>query len=562
VAIGALLAASVLAVYWRTSSFPFVVYDDEPLIVRNRAIQEGLTWDAVRWAFTSVREIGWLPVTWLSHLSDVSLFGMDAGKHHLVNVALHLATTLAMFAVLRRATGRTWESGLAAAIFAVHPLHVESVAWVSERKDILCAFFWMLTIGAYVRYVERPGTLRYCAALGLFALALMSKPMAVTLPFVLLLLDFWPLGRMTRASGAFRLVSEKAPFFLLAAAACVATLFAQREMGAIDPAGAIPFWARAANAALACGAYLRQAVWPSGLAVFYPHPGVRIGIPGAAASAALVAGATVAVLLGARRRPWLAVGWLWFLGTLVPVIGLVQAGGQARADRYTYLPLVGLAVAVSWGAGRLAERGAVARRCVVAASLAWLSLLSALAFHQVGYWRDSKTLFLHAIEVTRDNWIARNNLGVVLRKEGELDAAIVHLREALRIFPDYAEARFNLGQALSAKGMDAEAEANFREMLRLVPESADARRGLADHYSDAGRPDEAEPLYREAIRLKPDYPEAHNNLGVLLARRGASGEAAAHFMEAVRLWPGYEGARRNLEQAMREGGQVHGGGAP
>jgi len=486
-----------------------------------------------------------------------------------------------------------------AALFAVHPLHVESVAWVTERKDVLSAFFFLLSLRAYVRYAAGPGAARYGALLLFFALGLLSKPIVVTLPFVLLLLDYWPLGRLwppgdppadaaPRFPGdpAWRLVLEKAPLFVLSAAASAVTYLAQKDIGATVPLAATPLWARAGNALLSYAAYLRKAAWPSDLAVFYPHPGKSLPLVGTAAAGLFLCLATALVVRYARRYRWLATGWFWYLGTLVPVIGLVQVGGNAMADRCAYIPLIGIYAMAAWGAGELAARFRVptAARAAVAAGV--LLALMACAIVQVGYWRGSGPLFRRALAVTEGNWLAHNSLGevaheagryeeaaahyrealrigpdspgthsdlgVALLKTGRRDEAILHFREALRILPGHPEAHNNLGVYLSENGREEEGMAHYRQALRVRPDYAEAHYNLGRALSRQGAVEEATGHLREAVRLRPDYAEARNNLGALLARQGAFPEAVSQFREALRLKPDYEGARLNLERAIED----------
>ncbi|MFA6147282.1 MAG: tetratricopeptide repeat protein [bacterium] len=592
-AVPAALAVLAFAVYWRVGSFPFIHFDDDTYILRNPSLHGGLSFASIRWAFTNWKEIGWLPLTWLSHLLDVSLFGMDAGKQHLVNLLFHVANTLLLFHVLRRTTGKTWESGLVAALFSVHPLHVESVVWVSERKDVLSTFFWMLSLESYARYAERPGVARYGTVVLFFVLGLLSKPMVVTLPLVLLLLDFWPLGRLWPAADSpdegsvryspaspGRLLLEKAPLMLLSAVFCMVTYLSQEGMGAVNPMWATPLWSRAGNALLSYAVYLSKAVWPSKLAVFYPHPGTNLELWKAVSSGLLLCTVTALVVRGAFRRRWLATGWFWFLGTLVPVIGLVQVGGQAMADRYTYVPLIGPFLVAAWGGGELASRWRIPKGM---AAGVWLAALAACAWVQTGYWRGTVPLFEHALEVTEDNWIAHFSLGVSATESGRDDEAIARYREAIRIYPAFAAAHNNLGAALLKVGRPDEAIFHIREALRLDPESPDAHNNLGIHLARIGRSDEAIAQYREALRIRPgyaeahhslgmelartgkpdeairhlrqavrsrpDYVEAHNNLGVFLARRGELPEAVSEFREALRLKPDYAAARKNLERA-------------
>ena len=507
--LGLLLAAVSLGLYWRTGAHPFVVFDDGLYVAGNARVQGGLSPEGVAWAFTTTETGNWHPLTWMSHMADVSLFGLDAGAHHRVNAFLHAANAALLFFVLLRMTASPWRSAFAAALFALHPLHVESVAWVAERKDLLCALFWLLAMGSYARYAGRPGAARYLPVAGFMALALLSKPMAVTLPFCLLLLDFWPLGRLSppgKGGGAPlpRLLAEKVPLFALSAASCVVTYLAQQTVGTVGSLLHLPAGVRLANAAVSYARYLGKTAWPSGLAVLYPHPGASLPAWQVAGAVLLLLCVSALAVWRIKRSPFLAVGWFWFLGTLVPVIGLVQVGAQAMADRYTYIPLVGLFIAAAWGVpgivpdGRLKKRGLAAAACVV------LTALAAASWVQAGHWRSSVALFEHAVEVTRDNWFAENNLGFSLDMEGRKDEAIAHYRASIGIKPDFPVARNNLGAILAAQGEFAEAAVHFRE----------------------------------ALRAQPDYLPAHYNLGQVLERMGMRDQAMIHHREVLRLRSG------------------------
>jgi tetratricopeptide (TPR) repeat protein len=479
VALGLLL--SVAFVYLPTGGYPFVPLDDPDYVLSNPVVRQGLTAEGASWAFTTFATGNWHPLAWLSHMADVSLFGVDPGMHHLVNAALHAANAILLFGFLAGATGARWRSAFAAALFALHPLHVEPVAWVSERKELLCAFFALSSIVAYRWYAARPGVIRYLAVAGTFALALLSKPMAVTLPFLLLLLDWWPLGRLRPGDLASvrRLALEKVPLLLMSVGASAVTLVAQQGGGAIRTLEEIPFGWRVANALASYAAYLRQAAWPSGLAVLYPHPGDGLSIAVAAFSALLLAGVTVAAVRGRDRFRWLLPGWLWFLGMLVPVIGLVQAGAQARADRYAYLPLAGLVVIAAWGGEALFRRLATGKRAAAAVACAILAALALLARTQAGYWKDGPTLYTRALRVTERNWKAHYGLGTALLGEGRDGEALRSFEAALAIRPEFAEAHTNAGVALMRMGRAEEAAAHFREALAIWPEDRFAQRGLA-----------------------------------------------------------------------------------
>jgi tetratricopeptide (TPR) repeat protein len=592
-AIVAGLSAMVIVVFWRVAGYPFLTYDDPAYFAGNPFVPKGLTISGIRWAFTAFYAANWHPATWISHMVDVSLFGMDAGRHHLVNLLFHLANTLLLFRLLRRMTGRMWESGAVAALFAVHPLHVESVVWLAERKDVLSTFFFMLALLGYVRYCERPGFRRYQPLLLFFVLGLLSKPMLVTFPFVLLLLDGWPLGRfslaVTRSGGSVsvprtRLLLEKLPLIALSAASCVVTYLAQRKGDAVTTLAVLPLYERCENGLLAVSAYLGKFAWPSGLAFLYPLDPKSIAVWKVAGSGLLLLFVTAAACRNARRFPFLLTGWFWYLGTLLPVAGIVQVGVQSMADRYTYIPLIGIFVMVAWGVGESGAWRRIPGAATAAAAMLLLAVLAARASSQVGYWRDSGTLYAHTLEVTRDNWAVREVWGMMLLQEGRLteaeaqfreivlarpdraegyyelgkamsrpetvQAAIARFEDALRIRPDYAEAHNDLGAALARAGRTREAIAHYREALRYRPEFADAHYNLGQALSRQGGAEEAVAQFREAIRIRQDFAEAHNNLGTLLAGRGEFPEAVSHFREALRIRPSYDGARFNLDRVL------------
>ncbi len=521
----ALVALATLAAYGRLPSLGFVGYDDPEYVTDNPSVEAGLTARGLAWALTTFHAANWHPLTWLSHMADCQLFGLDPLGHHLTSLLLHVASACFLLIALRRLTGDIGKSAFVAALFALHPLHVESVAWVAERKDVLSTVFWALSIWAYARYVERPAPRRYLAVALFFILSLAAKPMAVTLPFLLLLLDFWPLRRSISPSGGTgalrRCVAEKIPLFALAAASCAVTILAQAQGRALEAAARFPIGVRLANAAVSYVAYVYKTLWPARLAVFYPHPGNKLAASQAIAAFAILVVVTAAVVLAWRRRPYLAVGWFWYLGTLVPVIGLVQAGEQAMADRYTYVPLTGLFIMVAWGVPDLAslagERlGRSLRVAIATASLVWLAALAVVTWRQVGFWRNGYTLFEHALAVTQDNYLAHYNLGTALAERGERREAELHLREAVRIEPDDVESQNNLGVLLAAEGKLDEA---------------------IDHYN-------------RALAIRPRYAEGLYNLGTALAARGSLGEAEKRLSEALRLDPDFTKARRNLATVL------------
>ena len=562
--VGLALIAANLIVYASLKHHRFVNYDDDEYVTANAVVQSGLTWHGVSWAFTTGHAANWHPLTWLSHMLDVELYGLEPGAHHLTNLLFHIANTLLLFGLLHRMTGALGRSAFVAALFAVHPLHVESVAWLAERKDVLSTLFWMLTIGAYVDYVRRPGPRRYGAVLLFFALGLLAKPMLVTLPFVLLLLDFWPLGRVGMGSNpaggwAFsregwstmvRLVREKIPLLALAVASSMVTFVIHRRGGAVISLRATAVNLRLENALVSYVAYIGKMLWPARLAVFYPYA-QSLPVWWTAAAFLGLMGISVAVIAAGPRRLYLSVGWFWYLGTLVPVIGLIQVGDQAMADRYTYVPLIGLFIVVAWGVPELLARWPLPRIALPAAAGLVILACAITAWGQVQYWEDSTTLWTHTLAVTTENNIAHNNLGVSLADQGKLDNAIAHYSEALRIKPDYANAHNNLGAALADRGKTEEAIAHYSEALRIKPDYADAHINLGVSLAQQGKVDQAIAHFTEALRIQPDSAKAQNDLGVALASQGKVDQAIAHFTEALRIKPDYADAQKNLEFALR-----------
>ncbi len=517
-----------LFVYGQTLNHGFINYDDPIYVTDNPHVRNGLTPEGFIWAFTSAYDANWFPLTWLSHMLDCQLFGLNAGLHHLTNVVLHALNALLLFALLQRMTSARWCSAFVAFVFALHPLHVESVAWVAERKDVLSALFWFLTLWAYLNYIERRSPGRYLLIVLMFCCGLMSKPMIVTLPFVLLLLDVWPLRRKMAAG----LLLEKLPLIALSIGASVVTYLVQRRGGAVLSIEQIPLASRIANAVISYVVYLVKFIWPTNLAVFYPHP---IQLPAwqiIAASLAL-AGITALVLRGIARRPYLAVGWLWYMGTLVPVIGLVQVGAQARADRYTYIPMIGISIMLAWGGAEVFERRHWSKPAIAAVAAAACSAWLVVAWLNVTYWQNSIRLFQHAVDVTERNHVAHNNLGVALRQDGRAAEAVGEFRTALEIRPQDAEVQDNLGEALLTVGSVNEAIPPIQEALRLKPDFAKAHVDLGSAFMRSGRSDEAATQYRLAVELAPDNAEAQYGLGGVLLAQGRTQEAVPHLQAAL-----------------------------
>jgi tetratricopeptide (TPR) repeat protein len=564
--IAALLVLVTIALYWPATQCDFVNYDDPDFVTANPHVQGGLNWEGVTWAFRNTEQAAyWAPLVWLSHMLAWQFFGMNAWGHHLINVLLHAVNTALVFLVFRRMTGATWRSAILAALFGLHPLRVESVVWVTERKDVLSALFWMLALWAYAEYVEgaqvrsSKSNLWYGAALGVFVLGLLSKPMLVTLPCVLLLLDYWPLRRFERStldsqlSTTVRLVREKIPFFALAALASIVTLIVQKQGSAVTAGESLPFGARGGNALISYCRYLGKMFWPTDLAVFYPHPG-HWPLDKVVLAGVLLLSLSVVLWVQRRRSPYLLIGWLWYCGTLVPTIGLVQSGGQAMADRFTYVPSLGVLVFAVWGAYELTRRWHYGVIALSVTGSAAIVLCLALTRQQLGYWQDSETLFRHALAVTEKNWLAHDNLGATLYKKGQIDEAIRELQEAVRLNPDYADTHNNLGAALEQKGQIDEAIRQYQEALRLKPDYADAHYNLGFTLGRIGQIDEAIRQFQEAIRLKPDHAEAHNNLGIALVMKGQIDEAIPQYQEALRLKPADAEPHNNLGAALGKKG--------
>jgi tetratricopeptide (TPR) repeat protein len=544
-AVCAALVALTLLTYSGVLSNGFVNYDDGVYVAANPHVQNGLRGDAPAWAFTATANSNWHPVTWLSHMLDVQLFGLDASKHHATSLLLHAANVLLLFLLLVRMTGALWRPAFAAALFAVHPLGVESVAWIAERKNVLSTLFWLLTTLAWLRWLERKTVSRYALVVSLFALGLMAKPMLVTLPFTLMLFDYWPLKRTSGRP----LVGEKIPLFAMAAVSSVVTVAVQHGGGALKTLERFSLSQRVANAVLAYVGYLGKTVWPASLAVFYPYPRIGLMSIGVAAAAVLLAAVTGFAISRASKRPYLAVSWLWYLGTLVPVIGIVQAGEQSMADRYTYVPLIGIFVALSWGLGELKSLSRPAAIAIKAGAACSIAVLLILTRAQAATWSGSESLFRHALAVTADNWTAHNNLGGLYVEQGRTAEAVAEFEETIRIRPGFAEGHYNLALALGKTGRSPESIEHYDEALRLKPDYQEARYNFGNALMRAGRLTEAIDEYEKALALKADDANAHNNLAIALGRTGRRPEAIEHYREALRLNPNLDAARENLKNA-------------
>jgi tetratricopeptide (TPR) repeat protein len=583
------LAAIIWVVFGQTLGHGFVNYDDDLYVYENPAVTRGLNLKGVEWAFNHTVAANWHPLTMMSHMLDCQLYGLSPGGHHLTNILGHTATTILLFLVLRRMTGFLWRSALVAAVFAIHPLRVESVAWVAERKDVLSGLFFMLTLWAYGRYVQRQSrvesrgsnapaapalgprlwTLDYCLVLLFFALGLMCKPMLVTLPLVLLLLDYWPLNRfaplapapaVTGKGGAlknhsvrWRLILEKIPLLALTGAACVVTMVTQKDI--IVPA---PLALRIGNAVVSCVVYLRQMVYPAGLAVLYPYPRNSLSGWEITLAVVLLVAISAGVFLRWRKEPYLLVGWLWYLGMLVPVIGLVQAGAQARADRYTYLPQIGLYLAIIWAVGDMTVSWRYRRQTSGVATFSVIAALMVCAWKQTTYWQSNESLWTHTLACTSDNAFACNNLGDALLQKGEVDKAITLLQRALQINPDCAYAHNGLGNALLQKGEVDEAIAQYQKELQIYPDGAYAHNNLGNVLLQKGEVDEAIAQYQKALQINPDNAEVHNHLVKILFQRGNVDEAIAHCQRALQIDPDNAEAHNNLGNVLLQKGDVDG----
>ena len=562
-----LLITVVVLVYAPVKDYPFINYDDTLYVTEVPQVQQGLGWDSVVWSMTAMEAANWHPLTWLSHMLDVQLFGLNPAGHHLTNLLLHLANVLLLFGVLQQMTGAVWRSALVAALFALHPLNVESVAWVAERKNVLSTLFWLLTMAAYMGYVRRPHWGRYLGMMGIFVLGLMAKPMLVTLPCVLLLLDYWPLGRLGKDSKEFwerlpRLAAEKLPLFIPVAAISVVTIAAQSQAGALSSWEGLPLGIRVANAVLTYGVGLKKMLWPMDLAVFYPHPGNSLAVWPVALAALLLVILSLGVWWQGRRSRYLVVGWLWYLGTLFPVSGLIQVGGQAMADRYAYVPLMGLFIILAWGTAELAQTLRLPKAWLLAPGLCLLVTLALLTRVQLGYWQTTRALFEHALAVTSDNPVAHNALGIELMEENQLGKAVEHLTQALAMDPERADTHNNLGLALSRQDRLEEGIQHYQKALQLRPDSHAAHNNLGLAVLGAGRVDEAIDHFSQALLLNPNYVEAHNNLGTVMLKKGNRAQALELFRKALELRPGFAQAHYNLgtellKTADFEGAKVH-----
>lgn len=557
------LVIITVGVFIQTTKYEFLAYDDNEYVTQNEHVSSGLTAANIQWAFMHSYVSNWHPLTWISHMIDVEIHGMNPGGHHQTNLLIHILNTILLFVILFRITGGWGKSFFVAAVFAVHPLHVESVVWISERKDLLSLFFMLLALWVYISYTKKPGIKRYAVVLLLFACGLMSKQMLMSFPFVLLILDYWPLSRMTsggrqktvQIASLKNLFVEKIPFFVLSLASGVIAMFTQSGGGAIGSLSAYPISSRISNAVIAYQSYLVKTLWPEGLSVHYPYEKNPHIIPVLMALLILAGITFIAVRLW-RKAPYFIAGWLWYVVMLIPVIGLVQIGQQSRADRYTYIPLIGLLIIVGWGFPHLLSllrrmrkkpifKGALAGAVVIAVALSALA-----ARGQAEYWKNSESLFKHSLAVTTNNAVMHSKLALYFMDQGRLDEAIGQYEEALRIDPLSFESHNNLGNIYNARNRLAEAIAQYQAAIKINPRSAEARNNSGVALNKLGRSQEALARYLEALSLKSDYPEAHHNIASLYGKMGNLEKAIYHDSQAVSLRPHYAEAHYNLAVSL------------
>jgi len=561
-----ILAIITVAVYWQVGGHAFVNLDDNGYVEFNDHVQHGINAETVRWAFTTFTESNWHPLTWLSHALDCQIYGIkNPGGHHVTGLIFHLLNVLLVFFLLSRMTGFPWRSAFVAALFAIHPLHVESVAWVAERKDVLSTFFWLLTMLAYVHYAEKPKAGRYILVVCLFALGLMAKPMLVSLPLVLLIMDYWPLGRFKTASPG-KLVLEKAPLLVMTLASCAVTFIAQLPK-AVAPLERFGVGVRVANAIVAYATYLKKMVWPTDLSAFYSHPGKTLPTEVLIGSAALLIVLSAAVAVFGRKRPYITAGWLWYVITLVPVIGLVQVGNQAMADRYTYVPLLGIFIIIAWGIPDLfprSETAGVSRQARRSANrqgsqataplrldlaipaVVICAILMAVTYTQVGYWKDTGTLFAHTISIFPKDASAHILVAQEFDGKDMRDEAIEEYRKALDITPKNADAQFNLGVLLAKQKQPAEAVEHFQAALRINPNHAKAHSYLGNLLTTAGQLDQAAHHLNEAIRLDPNNPQPYCYMGLLMHHMNRIRDSDSYYRKAISMKPDYAEAHGNF----------------
>ena len=566
---------ATFCIYSQVQDHEFINYDDYQYIKDNWNIKSGFSSESISWAFTTFYAYNWFPITWLSHIFDYQLYGLNPKGHHLTNLLFHIANALLLFMVLLRMTGKLWRCAFIAAMFAFHPLNVESVAWAAERKNVLSTLFWLLTMWAYIRYAEKSTIKKYGLVLLFFALGLMSKPMLVTLPFVLLLLDYWPLGRLKLEQGGpdnevpaksryhvksefLKLMLEKIPLFALTTGACILTFIAQQE-GALINANKLSLSTRLTNAVVSYLEYLKKMIWPNDLAVFYPHPESTLAAWKWVVCFVVLVTITAISIKFIKKVPYFAVGWFWYLGTLIPVIGIVQVGGQAMADRYTYIPLIGIFIIVAWGVPELISKWNHKEKVLSVSVGIIILILLITTWGQVSHWKNSITIFKHALKVANENsynsYLINYHLGNAFWNKRKTGEAISHYKMAIKINPDYAPTYNNLGIILGAEGKTEEEISHYKMAIKINPDVAEAHSNLANVLQKRGKNSEAISHYKMAIKIKPDYAPAYNNLGNALGKEGKFSEAISHYKMAIKITPDYAMAHSNLGNALQNGGK-------
>jgi len=558
--IGLLLILAIIIAYGQVKNFDFVGYDDQEYITENSHVNKGLTVESMIWAFSSFHAANWHPLTWLSHMLDCKLYKLNPVGHHWTNLIIHMTNSILLFLVLKLMTGAIWRSAFVAALFALHPLHVESVAWISERKDVLSTFFGLLMMGAYCRYTKASDVKNYLWVIIFLSLGLMAKPMLVTFPIVLILLDFWPLKRfqfenhrLSQSDGKTffyfkrfsRLILEKIPLLIPVVISCILTFIAQRSDETVQTLEKLSLTNRISNALVSYVSYVLKMFWPSKLAVFYPHPVNTLPAWQIFGAALLISCACFFAIRAAKKYPYIVTGIFWYLGTLVPVIGMVQVGKQAMADRYTYIPLIGLFIIVAWGVSDIFRKWHHRKIYLGVLAMIILSALTARTFFQIRHWKDGVTLFEHAINVTENNYKAHNNLAVILSPT-DIDRAIFHYKEALRIHPNYVIALHNLGLALYTKRNYKEAVSYFTEALKIDPQKTDIRMDLANILLLQEKPEKAISEYRQILKTDLGNANAHYNIACALSAQKKIDQAEHHYKEAIRINPNHERAYYNL----------------
>ena len=531
----AVLTVVTLAVFWQVNQFDFINFDDPIYVTENSHIHSGITLDGFRWAFSTKYYGLWHPLIWISFMFDYQLHGLNAGGYHLTNLILHIMSALMLFWLFNRMTGAIWRSAFVAALFALHPLHVESVAWIAERKDVLSAFFWMLTLCLYVYYTEKPVIRRYLLVLLCFACALMSKPMVITLPVVMILLDYWPLGRFQSKKGNLVLwqLKEKTLFFILSAALVIFTLYAPHSKSYVKD---FPLGSRIANVPVSFVTYLEKTFWPHDLAVFYPFSD-QLPVWQVLGAALLILVISIAVIAAVKRLPYLFVGWLWYTITLLPVIKIVQVGRDSMADRYHYLPSIGITVMLAWGIPLFIKSEEIRKKILFPAGIIFLAIMAFLTWQQCGYWKNSVTLYSHTLQTTKDNALAHNNLGIALFAEGKVEEAIEHYNEAIRMTPDYIYFYNNRGAAYAKLGQYQRAIENYNQAISLKPDDAGVYYNKGIVYTDIGQYQLAIENFNTAIHLKPNNADAYNNRGTIYSKLGQYQQAIESCNQAIRLKP-------------------------